>query len=107
MISLPERRGGGGHSFAPRRRRTPRRAAVETEDVATLLFETDGGALGSLVVSQVSAGRKNRLWFEISGTDEAVSFDQENPEALWVGSRAGAVSSPATTTRSRPRPRPT
>jgi predicted dehydrogenase len=61
---------------------------VETEDVALVQFETDGGAVGSLVVSQVSAGRKNRLWLEIDGAEGALSFDQEAPEALWWGRRA-------------------
>ena len=93
MIALPERRRGGSHSFAQGGGDASSRR-VDTEDVATLLFETDGGALGSLVVSQVSAGRKNRLWFEISGTDQAVVFDQENPDALWVGSRDRTVSIP-------------
>jgi predicted dehydrogenase len=60
---------------------------VHTEDVASILFRTDGGAIGSAAVSQVSAGRKNRLWFEISGTEETLAFDQEQPETLWVGRR--------------------
>jgi predicted dehydrogenase len=60
---------------------------VQTEDIATLLFRTDRGALGSATVSQVSPGRKNRLWFEISSTEEALAFDQEHPETLWVGGR--------------------
>jgi len=93
MIAQPERRRGGGHSFAQGGGGNGSRH-VETEDVATLLFETDGGALGSLVVSQVSAGRKNRLWVEISGTERAVVFDQENPESLWVGGRDYVVSIP-------------
>ncbi len=93
MIAQPERRRGGGHSFAEGGDGNGTRH-VETEDVATLLFETDSGALGSLVVSQVSAGRKNRLWLEISGTERAVVFDQENPETLWVGSRDRVVSVP-------------
>jgi predicted dehydrogenase len=93
MIALPERRRGGGHSFGQGGGNSESRR-VETEDVATLLFETDGGALGSLVVSQVSAGRKNRLWFEISGTERGVAFDQENPEALWVGAREHTESVP-------------
>ncbi len=38
------------------------------------MFETDGGAAGSAVISQVSAGRKNRLWFELSGSSEALAF---------------------------------
>ena len=60
---------------------------VTTEDLATVMFETDGGASGSVVVSQISAGRKNRLWFEIDGADGAVAFNQEEPERLWVSSR--------------------
>jgi predicted dehydrogenase len=58
-----------------------------TEDAATVQFETDAGALGSLVVSQVSAGRKNRLWLELDGAQAALAFDQEDPEVLWCGGR--------------------
>jgi predicted dehydrogenase len=60
---------------------------VQTEDIASILFRTDGGAIGSAAVSQVSAGRKNRLWFEIASTEETLAFDQEDPETLWVGGR--------------------
>ncbi|THV40200.1 Gfo/Idh/MocA family protein [Glycomyces buryatensis] len=61
---------------------------VSTEDIVTLQFATDGGMIGSTVISQVSAGRKNRLLLEISGTEASVAFDQERPETLWVGGRA-------------------
>jgi predicted dehydrogenase len=88
MIAQPERPGAGGHSFSSGEDVGSSGARrVETEDVAVLLLEMEGGALGSLVVSQVSAGRKNRLWFEVSGAERGVSFDQENPETLWVGGR--------------------
>jgi predicted dehydrogenase len=60
---------------------------VATEDAALVQFETDGGALGSVVVSQISAGRKNRLYIELDGADEALAFDQEQPEELWSGRR--------------------
>ena len=60
---------------------------VTTEDAAVVQFETDGGAVGSVVVSQVSAGRKNRLWIELDGAEEALAFDQEHPEELWQGRR--------------------
>lgn len=63
--------------------------AVTTEDAALVLFETDGGAMGSVVISQVSAGRKNRLWIELDGSDAALAFDQEQPEELWFGRREG------------------
>ncbi|HKH06096.1 MAG TPA: Gfo/Idh/MocA family oxidoreductase [Acidimicrobiales bacterium] len=64
---------------------------VATEDVALVLFETDAGGSGSVVVSQVSAGRKNHLAFELDGTEAALAFDQERPELLWVGRREGAT----------------
>jgi len=60
---------------------------VSTEDVALVQFETDGGAIGSVVISQVSAGRKNRLWIELDGSESALAFDQEQPEQLWAGRR--------------------
>lgn len=63
--------------------------AVETEDVVLVHVETDGGVLGSLVVSQVSPGRKNRLWIELDAAHEALAFDQESPEQLWRGRREG------------------
>jgi predicted dehydrogenase len=65
---------------------------VDTEDAALVQFETDSGALGSVLVSQVSPGRKNRLWLELDGTEEALVFDQEHPEELWCGRReAGTI----------------
>ncbi len=61
--------------------------SVGTEDGATVLFETNLGAAGSVVVSQVSPGRKNRLWFSFEGPSASYVFDQELPDALWVGGR--------------------
>jgi predicted dehydrogenase len=65
----------------------PERAGrpVTTEDGASVLFETDRGATGSLVVSQASPGRKNRLAFSFDGTLASLAFNQERPEELWVG----------------------
>jgi predicted dehydrogenase len=64
--------------------------AAPTEDAAVVGFVTAGGVLGSVVVSQVAAGRKNRLVVEVSGTESSYVFDQEDPERLWVGAREGA-----------------
>jgi predicted dehydrogenase len=57
----------------------------DTEDGVVLQFETDGGALGSAVISQVSHGRKNRLWLSVDGSRASLAFDQELPDTLWVG----------------------
>jgi len=60
---------------------------VSTEDAVVVQFETDAGAIGSVVISQISAGRKNRLWIELDGAEETLAFDQEHPEELWCGRR--------------------
>jgi predicted dehydrogenase len=75
-----------GRAFAERPDADGARTPVGTEDGAVVVFETDRGAVGSVVVSQVTPGRKNRLWFSFDGPDVSYSFDQELPEALWVGS---------------------
>jgi len=59
--------------------------AVTSEDVAAAMFRTSAGTLASLTVSQVSAGRHNRLWFEIDGARASVAFNQEDAERLWIG----------------------
>jgi predicted dehydrogenase len=64
---------------------------VTTEDLGILVFETDGGATGSAVISQISPGRKNRLWLELDGEAAALVFDQEHPEELWLGRRDAAT----------------
>ena len=87
ITAIPERTGDPGrHAFESGDRKGTARP-VSTEDAALVQFETDGGALGSVVISQVSAGRKNRLWIELDGSDEALAFDQEHPEELWCGTR--------------------
>lgn len=68
----------------------PGAGKVTTEDIATVMLRTAEGILGSVTVSQVSAGRKNRLWFELDGTEGSAVFDQERPESIWLG---GAESS--------------
>jgi predicted dehydrogenase len=60
---------------------------IKTEDVAVILFRFENGALGNVSLSQVSAGRKNYFWFEISGSKSAMRWDQENPNELWIGYR--------------------
>ncbi|MFC5652035.1 Gfo/Idh/MocA family protein [Paenibacillus solisilvae] len=63
---------------------------ITTEDFGHVLVHFDGGAKGVFTVSQVSAGRKNKIFFEIAGSNESVQWDQENPNKLWIGRRGGA-----------------
>jgi predicted dehydrogenase len=60
---------------------------VLTEDFAHILLRFDSGARGSVVISQVSKGRKNSLRFEIDGSAGAIAWDSERHEELWLGHR--------------------
>ncbi len=60
---------------------------IHTEDAASLLLRFAGGARGSVVISQVSPGRKNSLAYEIDGSTAAAAWDSESPDALWIGHR--------------------
>ena len=79
---------GEGETFragSGERRPTP----VDTEDAAVIALRFASGARGALTVSQVSAGRKNRLFWEVDTASAAFAWDQEEPNRLWRGSRDG------------------
>jgi predicted dehydrogenase len=60
---------------------------MATEDVASILLRFDNGARGAVSVSQISAGRKNSLRWEIDGATDAAAWDSETPDHLWIGHR--------------------
>ena len=60
---------------------------IETEDYGAVFLTFENGAKGAFIASQISAGRKNKLFFEIDGSNFAVAWDQENPNDLWKGKR--------------------
>jgi predicted dehydrogenase len=60
---------------------------METEDAAGILLRLAGGARAVLTVSQVSAGRKNHLHWEIDGARSSLAWRSERPEELWIGHR--------------------
>jgi predicted dehydrogenase len=68
---------------------TARAVAITTEDHAAVLLRFDDGVRGAFHVSQVTAGRKNRLTIEIAATEGALAWDSESPNRLWIGSRRG------------------
>ena len=83
--TVTERLDAGGPSFSGGSLASSVRVPVTTEDAVGVLGRTTDGVLVSATVSQVSAGRKNRLWFELDGADASAVFDQELPESLWLG----------------------
>jgi predicted dehydrogenase len=60
---------------------------IDTEDAAAVLVRFEGGARGVATLSQVSAGRKNHLHWEIDGSLGAAAWRAEAPEELWLGHR--------------------
>ncbi len=61
--------------------------AIETDDCGAVLLRFKGGGRGVLWVSQVTAGRKNCLRYEISGAKGALAWNSDRPNELWVGHR--------------------
>jgi predicted dehydrogenase len=86
---IPVRRkpAGSVHAFATERSAETTSVEIDTEDVATLLLRFEGGARGSVAISQLSPGRKNSLAYEVDGSTAAVAWDSEHPEQLWIGHR--------------------
>ena len=60
---------------------------ITTDDYGCILFRFNNGARGSLNVSQINAGRKNTLRYEIAGAKCSVAFSSETPNDLWIGYR--------------------
>jgi predicted dehydrogenase len=69
-------------------RREP--VAITTEDCGSVLLRFRGGAQGVLTVSQVTAGRKNCIRYEIAGSKCALAWNSETPNELWIGQRGAA-----------------
>lgn len=62
---------------------------IHTEDYASIILHYENGVRGVLTVSQVSSGRKNRLFYEINGSKSSLAWDSERPNELWIGHRGG------------------
>ncbi|TCL79515.1 MULTISPECIES: Gfo/Idh/MocA family oxidoreductase [unclassified Rathayibacter] len=89
-IAYPSRPAESGASFGGESSGSTL-ADVTTEDIAIATFRTTSGILANTVISQVSAGRKNRLWLEIDGSAGSAVFDQEHPESAWFGGTSGST----------------
>ena len=55
-----------------------------------ILLRFENGARGAVSISQISAGRKNSLQYEIDGSESALAWDSEQPDQLWLGHREHA-----------------
>lgn len=62
---------------------------ISTDDCGGVMLRFDDDTRGCVWVSQVAAGRKNRLSFEIAGGAKSLAWQSEAPNDLWVGQRDG------------------
>jgi predicted dehydrogenase len=60
---------------------------ITTDDYGCILLRFVGGARGCVHVSQVTAGRKNCLRYELAGSAQALAWDSQSPNELWIGHR--------------------
>jgi predicted dehydrogenase len=86
---LPSRQRPRGHveTFQKAGNVETEEVLITTDDYASVLLHFQNDARGVMTVSQVSAGRKARLWFEIDGSEASLAFNTEEPNTLWIGQR--------------------
>jgi len=87
FIQVREQPTGPVETFSTERSANTVPREMGTEDVASILIRFANGARGAVSVSQVSAGRKNSLQWEIDGSTAAAAWDSETPDHLWLGHR--------------------
>ena len=87
FVELRQEPRGPVETFSTERSADTVERPMATEDVASILLRFERGARGAVSVSQISAGRKNSLQWEIDGSTSAAAWDSETPDHLWLGHR--------------------
>jgi predicted dehydrogenase len=60
---------------------------MTSDDAAGILLRYEGGARGAVTISQVSAGQKNSVRYEVAGSESALRWFSAEPEDLFIGHR--------------------
>jgi predicted dehydrogenase len=60
---------------------------MSSDDAAGILLRFEDGARGAVTISQVSAGQKNSLRYEIAGSESALRWFSAEPDDLFIGHR--------------------
>jgi predicted dehydrogenase len=87
FVKVRQQPAGPVETFSTERATNTIPREMVTDDAATILLRFEGGARGAVAISQVSAGRKNSLQYEIDGSVAAAAWDSERPDELWLGRR--------------------
>ena len=86
-IPVRQRPRGRVETFKARTTNDVDEVPITTDDYASVLLHFENEMRGVMSVSQVSAGRKARLWFEIDGTEGSLAWNSESPNEMWIGRR--------------------
>jgi predicted dehydrogenase len=78
---------GEVQTFSQERAAETEPVEMTTDDAAVILLRYANGARGTVAISQISAGRKNSVQWEIDGATAAAAWDSETPDHLWIGHR--------------------
>ena len=87
FVKVRQQPAGPVETFSTERATDTIPRAMVTDDAATILLRFEGGARGAVSISQVSAGRKNSVQWEVDGSAAAAWWDSERPDELWLGRR--------------------
>ena len=69
---------------------------VPSEDVALIHFRTEKGAIGSVVLSELSHGHANELRMELTGENATLSWNSESPTILSFSGKGQTLELPTT-----------
>ena len=61
--------------------------SIDTEDFGSVLIRFRNGARGVMHVSQVMAGHKNAIRWEIAGAKQSMAWNSQHPDELQIGNR--------------------
>jgi predicted dehydrogenase len=87
VIPIRQRPRGRVETFQQHQGGATDEVKMETDDYASILLHFEEGLRGVMTVSQVSAGRKAKLWFEVNGSEGSLAWNAESPNTLWIGRR--------------------
>jgi predicted dehydrogenase len=110
VYPIRKRPTGNTETFTSKLDQGPRASVdvpIDTEDYGSVLIRFVGGARGVMHVSQVTAGNKNAIRWEMAGSKQSMSWTSQVPDELQIGHRnepnqsllrdPGLLSSPART----------
>jgi len=60
---------------------------MSSDDAAGVLLRFEDGTKGAVTISQVSAGQKNSVRYEVAGSESSLSWHSGNPDDLLIGHR--------------------